>query len=102
MLAVRAEEEARSRVVFPRTESLPDVVAFPSTSTVKALLAVQVLPFQYSVWLVTVPSAIVPVTVVQYVEVPFVASTCPTDPVALLESRSSPVIWSLEIVEEAR
>ena len=49
-----------------------------------------------------VPSFITPVIVIQYVEVPFVASTCPNVPVALFESRNSPVIRSLSIVEEAR
>jgi hypothetical protein len=51
---------------------------------------------------VAVPSATVPVIVFQKVEVPLVASTCPAVPVALLVSRSSPVIWSLEIVVDAR
>ena len=48
------------------------------------------------------PSATVPVMVYQNVEVPFVARTCPCVPVALLESRSSPVRRSLAIVDEAR
>jgi hypothetical protein len=51
---------------------------------------------------VAVPSFTVPVTVTQNVEVPFVASTCPAVPVALLESRNSPVSRSLSIVEDAR
>ena len=38
----------------------------------------------------------------QYVDVPLVASTCPAVPVALVESRSSPVSCNLAIVEEAR
>lgn len=50
----------------------------------------------------TVPSATVPVMVYQNVEVPFVARTCPAEPVALLESRSSPVRRSLAIVLDAR
>jgi hypothetical protein len=68
---------------------------------VKLELAVHPLPFQKSVWLVTVPSATELVMVYQNVEVPLVASTCPADPVALLESRSSPVRRSLAIVEDA-
>ena len=51
---------------------------------------------------VAVPSAMVPVIVFQKVDVPLVASTCPVDPVALLESWSSPVRRRLAIVEEAR
>jgi hypothetical protein len=40
--------------------------------------------------------------VYQYVEVPFVARICPAVPVALLESRNSPVRVSLAIVVDAR
>ena len=52
--------------------------------------------------MVAVPSLTVPVSVSQYVEVPLVARICPADPVALFESRSSPVIRSLLMVEDAR
>ena len=52
--------------------------------------------------MVAVPSLTVPVNVSQYVDVPFVAKSCPNVPVALFESRNSPVIRSLSIVEEAR
>ena len=45
-----------------------------------------------------VPSFTVPAIVVQKVLVPLVANTCPNVPVALLVSRSSPVIRSLSIV----
>lgn len=38
----------------------------------------------------------------QKVDDPLVASTCPAVPVALFESRNSPVIRNLSIVEEAR
>jgi hypothetical protein len=38
---------------------------------------------------------------VQYVDVPFVASTCPAVPVALFESRSSPVRRRAEMVDVA-
>ena len=48
------------------------------------------------------PLATTPLTVAQYVEVPLVARTCPALPVALLESRNSPVTRSLSIVVEAR
>ena len=41
------------------------------------------------------------VGVLQYVDVPFVVSICPVVPVALVESRSSPVRDSLVMVEDA-
>jgi hypothetical protein len=43
-----------------------------------------------------------PPIVVQSVEVPVLARYCPTVPVALVESRSSPVICSFDTVVEAR
>ena len=52
--------------------------------------------------MVAVPSATVPAIVVQNVEVPLVASTCPNVPVALLESCNSPVRRRLAIVDDAR
>jgi hypothetical protein len=51
--------------------------------------------------LVAVPLATVPETLDQYVEVPLVVSTCPRVPVALFESRNSPVMRSLVNVVEA-
>jgi hypothetical protein len=97
---VSADEDAVERDVWPVTASRV-AVALPPALTVKLELAVHPLPFQKSVWLVTVPSATELVMVYQNVEVPLVASTCPADPVALLESRSSPVRRSLAIVEDA-
>jgi hypothetical protein len=89
-------------VVVPSTASDPDVVALPFAATVKLVFSVHDDPFQYSVELVAVPFATVPDTVVQNVDVPFVASTCPAVPVALFESRSSPVRRRAEMVVVAR
>jgi hypothetical protein len=50
---------------------------------------------------VAVPSATIPVTVFQYVEVPLVARTCPAVPVALFESRNSPSIERLVTIAVA-
>ena len=91
---------AFASVVVPNTVSVPVVEALPSALTMKLVFSVHADPFQYKVLLVAVPALSPPETLVQYVEVPFVASTCPGVPVALFESRSSPVIRNLAIVEE--
>ncbi len=89
---VRSEIVVVASVLVPRTASVPEAIALPLASTAKLKFLVQANPSQYNVELVADPDATVPLTVVQNVEVPLVASTCPAEPVALFESRSSPVI----------
>jgi hypothetical protein len=88
-------------VDVPRTRRVPDAIALPFASTAKLRLDVHADPFQYSVDPVAEPLATVPDTVVQNVDVPLVARTCPNVPVAPFESRSSPVSCNLSIVEDA-
>lgn len=64
-VAVSDETVVVARVEVPRTIKRPDVVALPFASTAKFELAVQLLPFQKSVWLLDDPLAIVPEIVVQ-------------------------------------
>ena len=89
-------------VEVPTTVTFPLVTRFPNASTRKLRFSVHAVPFQYNVEVVAVPFVLPPVIVAQYVEVPFVASTWPAVPVALLESRSSPVTRSLLSVVEAK
>ena len=99
--AVRLEIVVVARVVVPATNKLPPVEALPFVATLKLVFSTHDDPFQYSVELVATPSAKVPPTVVQNVDVPFVARNCPILPVALFVSRSSPVIRRLVIVDDA-
>ena len=64
-VAVSDEMVVVASVEVPTTTNLPDVVALPFASTAKFELAVQLLPFQKSVWLFDDPLAIVPEIVVQ-------------------------------------
>ncbi len=78
-------------VLVPRTASVPEAIALPLASTKKLVLPTQLDPFQYNVEFVAEPSLIVPEILVQKVDVPLVASTCPSVPVAPFESRNCPV-----------
>jgi hypothetical protein len=102
LLAVKSVTVVVAKVVVPKTANNPVDVA-PNRSDKNIVLSTHPTPvFQYNVLLSTVPSARDPVeSPVQYVDVPFVARNCPAVPVAFLPSRSSPVICSLLIVDEA-
>ena len=86
------------RLVLPKTTKLPVEVEFPFRSTVNLLFSVQPLPFQYKILFVAKPPVSDPDTVVQNVDVPVEARTCPSNPVLLPPSEMGPVRLSLEIV----
>ena len=99
---VRLVVEEFNKLVLPKTSKVPLIFVFPVASVKKFTFSTHADPFQYKVEEDTVPSEIELGTLVQYVDVPFVASTWPTVPVALLESLNSPVNCNLEIVVVAK
>jgi hypothetical protein len=76
----REEMVVLASVVFLKTTSAPVVVALPMESTLNAVFSDQPLPVQYISEFCWVPFETVPLTVVQKVEMPFVARTCPLVP----------------------
>ncbi len=84
------------RLVLPSTTKFPVELELPFTSTVNLSFSVQPVPFQYKILFVAKPPVRDPDTVVQKVEVPVEARTCPKRPVLFDASAIGPVMLSLE------